>query len=176
MNGGSVGQAGVPTTGSLDILNGGFVRALNVNVAPRGDATGTITVDGIGSTLITFGTGVGENRINIGNNFNDFAGSAGSVGGEGTMTVSDGGFVSAAVLVVGHSSAAGNLLTVTDPGSVLRVSNDEGFAFGDSEEGGFLRAAHNDGSEGEIRILNGGQIFVTSGSSQIFGPGLHDRA
>ena len=53
MNGGSVGQAGVPTTGSLDILNGGFVRALNVNVAPRGDATGTITVDGIGSTLIT---------------------------------------------------------------------------------------------------------------------------
>ncbi|MCH7795426.1 MAG: hypothetical protein IH900_09855 [Proteobacteria bacterium] len=170
MNGGSVGQAGVPTTGSLDILNGGFVRGLNVNVAPRGDATGTITVDGIGSTLITFGTGTGENRINLGQDF-DATG-----GGEGTMTVRDGGFVSMAVLVVGHSSAAGDLLTVTDPGSVLRVSNDEGFAFGDSEEGGFLRAAHNDGSEGEIRILNGGQIFVTSGSSQIFGPGLHDRA
>ena len=145
-------------------LENEFVRALNVNVGVRDMAEGTITIDGVGSTLITFGTGVGENIILLGRDFD-----ASVVGGFGTMTVSGGGFVSTAVLVVGRGSAAGNLLTVTDPGSVLRLSNDEGSAFGDPNDGGFLRAGRGDGDVGEIRVLNGGQIYVTSGPTK-FGP------
>ncbi|MEO1494022.1 MAG: hypothetical protein AAFV19_17860, partial [Pseudomonadota bacterium] len=140
-------------TGTLAIASGGTVTitgtdATNYRGLRVGDATGTqgtVTVDGVGSTLTSEG---GSGRIRLGNH------------GEGTLAITNGGQVNAFFFEVGRNEGGRGQLTVDGAGSNLLVSNEFGIFATEPGEAGFLRVVRNDGGYGKIDVTNGGTIDV----------------
>ncbi|TDH35652.1 autotransporter domain-containing protein [Pseudohoeflea suaedae] len=115
--------------GALNVLNGGYVRADgDVNVGTNLGSTGTVTVSGKGSRLVA-----GDDIV-VGNL------------GEGTLNVSNGGFVqSYDEFIIGYDSVPG---TVTVSGKDSRL-----VAGGDITVGNL--------GEGTLNVLDGGYVQAT---------------
>ncbi|TDH33806.1 hypothetical protein E2A64_17740, partial [Pseudohoeflea suaedae] len=125
---------GAASEGTLNVLDGGYVRADdNIFLGRFSGSTGTVTVSGKGSRLIA-GTGM-------------FVGSE----GEGTLNVLDGGYVLVddSVLYIGEDDGSNGTVTVSGSGSKLRagkiIVGDEGVA---------------DTVEGTLTISRGGIVEV----------------
>ncbi|TDH33828.1 hypothetical protein E2A64_17710, partial [Pseudohoeflea suaedae] len=103
--------------GTLNVLNGGYVRVdENVYLGVSDDVTGTVTVSGKDSRLIA------RNDINVGNS------------GEGTLNVLDGGYVRADEVVrIGQQSGSTGKVTVSGKDSRLVAGDD--ITVGNSGEG-----------------------------------------
>ncbi|WP_049823254.1 autotransporter domain-containing protein [Bradyrhizobium sp. WSM2254] len=98
-----VGDAG---TGTLTITNGGTVASANASVGTASGSTGSVLVDGAGSSWITAGV------MALGG------------AGKGTLTISNGGLVSTDTAVMGVSPGArGGSAVIDGAGSSWQVSN-----------------------------------------------------
>jgi T5SS/PEP-CTERM-associated repeat protein len=99
----TVGRLG---TGTLDISGGGTVQNITGTIGFTGAGTGTVTVDGAGSTWTN------SNTLTIG----EF--------GDGTLDISDGGAVTAASFIsIGHGTAGTGAVTVDGAGTSLAGSS-----------------------------------------------------
>lgn len=125
-------------------LTGGYN---NVSIGRGAGAAGHAIVDGTGSRLLAYG---GAARINIGRD-----------GGDGVLTISNGGFVGAFDLGVGRGGPGSRgSLVIDGPGSTFLASAAYGF-YGPAYAGaqGFLEFGRGAGS-GYLTVTNGG-AFVS---------------
>ncbi len=168
-NGASALAPGVPN-GTLNILDGGSVTALSMNVGAQPNTTGTVALDGVGSRLaVGDPLAVGESIY------------VGVQGGTGTLTISGGALLEAFDLQAGRSfgdilndnptvapgSGSDGTIVITDPGTLVRLSNDFGsFGAPFDNEGAFLRAGRNDGEIGRIEVLNQAHVEVTAAADK----------
>ena len=147
----AIGSAGM---GSLTITDQGSVTVGNLEIGRDSGGTGTVVVDGAGSTLTVSNPG----------NFSSIV-VGGFGGGQGSLTVSAGATLETFFIDVGRGGTGSltGTLTITDPNTTVVLSE----AFGNFDgafvnEGGFLRAGRNDGDAGTIDILNGATVIVTT--------------
>ena len=90
-------------------------------------------------------------------------------GSTAALTVSSGASLDTPWL---NAAGPDSSITITDIGTEVTVSSTFGLPFPDfGREGGFLRAARNDGEHGEIKVLNGARVSVTS-EDEATGPGI----
>jgi T5SS/PEP-CTERM-associated repeat protein len=153
--------------GTLNIMNGGRVAVLNngdVSVANNPGSSGTVTVDGPASTLMTGG------RVLVGNQ------------GTGELTISNGGMVTDGEGSAGITPASEGTVTVTDPGSTW---NNSLFSIGTDGPGtlmiknggtvnsnlGFVGA--DSGSVGTVTVSGSGSTWTNTGGLTVgqFGTG-----
>ncbi|QWG18721.1 autotransporter outer membrane beta-barrel domain-containing protein [Bradyrhizobium sediminis] len=149
--------------GTLAILNGGAVNTTDweVSMGDQSGSSGSVTVDGAGSTL----TG---SDIVVGN------------GGTGTLMVSNGGTVSATkwTSIIGHSAGSVGTATITGAGS--RWSNASDFYVGQNgigsltiANGGAVSVAGNvvlgyqAGSSGTATVTGAGSVWTNSGDVDV---------
>ncbi|MGP1352960.1 MAG: beta strand repeat-containing protein, partial [Parasphingopyxis sp.] len=175
----NVGKAG---TGTLVIENGGLMQVRAMAIGSTSTGVGTVIVDGPGSHLqidrSSFYVGVNNLRIFNNGGFDE------PDGGDGTLTIRNGGRVSGAfVFLIGSNvdGAAGGLVTVTGRGSLLETEGVAFFSLGRLEvlDGGLYEStgfyfqnpgsrALVDGSGSLIRVLSGaevdGQLVVSNGA------------
>lgn len=148
------------SAGAVNIEQGGKLTTRAMEVG--GGGTGALFVDGVGSTL-TVGT---EDSIDPGLYVGGFS------GGSGEVTVSGGATLNAFNFDIGRgrTGSLSGIATIRDPGTVVNIDS----RFGDFEgpsglpenNGGFLRAARNDGDVGELHILNGAVVNIEAGSQE----------
>jgi T5SS/PEP-CTERM-associated repeat protein len=90
-------------------------------------------------------------------------------GSVASLTVASGGTLETPNL---QGRGPNSAITITGSGTQVNVSSAFGVPFPDfAPEGGFLRAARNDGENGEINVLNGADVTV-SASEGTSGPGI----
>ncbi|TQV83304.1 cadherin-like domain-containing protein [Denitrobaculum tricleocarpae] len=149
--------ANAGSDGTVDINQGGVLTTLVMEVGSGG--TGTLLLDGVGSMLTVGAADAIDPGLYVGG-FN---------GGTGEVTVSGGATLNAFNFDVGRgrTGSLSGVATIQDPGTVVNIDS----RFGDFEgpsglpenNGGFLRAARNDGDVGELHILNGAVVNIEAG-------------
>ncbi|MEL6999825.1 MAG: hypothetical protein AAFP68_16315, partial [Pseudomonadota bacterium] len=140
---------------------GVFVGVENYFGAGGGGATGTLNVDGAGSSLVLTGAG---------GNVYDGTFISGTYNGTGTINVTNGGYVSAQEInTTGYGGAGTGTFNIDGSGSLVLVSGDRG-AFGDGM-GGFstfgsqFTAGRAAGSNATVNITNAGRLVLESASA-----------
>lgn len=129
-----VGRGG---EGNLTVADGGTVN-VNSYMAVADGSNGSVTVDGAGSSLT-----VASGAINVGIH-----------GGDGTLTVSNGGHVTAGnYMTIGQGTKGA--ATVDGAGSSLTVTT------------GHIALGIFDGADAAMTISNGGVVTVADGSVQV---------
>ena len=123
--------------GTLNIADGGSVTTDTCSVGATSTSTGTVTVDGAGSTLYTSWS------LDVG------------FSGNGTLTVTNGGTVSGAAGGVGTYSGGTGTATVDGPGSTWTNSGDLRVAAAYGYVGGTC--------SGTLNIANGGSVSNANG-------------
>ena len=159
---------------SLSIEGGGQVeiRSNNVGSFNSGpvhfDVSGdvgsgaSVTVTGAGSLLRTIGD---DNTIQVGR----------AAGSEGTLLVENGAEIRTLQLEAGRLGSG--VIEIRNATAI--VSNDDGVYTGIfAEEAGFVRVGRAEGSDGTLRVLDGGVLTirngtVASGNDATFGPALY---
>jgi len=133
LQGGAIAAGNVSGSGSLNVVNSGTVNATGLSLGNLAGLTGTVGINGQGSSLNDTG-----NFANVGSE------------GIGSVTVTNGGLFSTTVLDIGSNSSAVGLVWIRDPGSTLI---DSGFLnVGDAAVG--VAALQQPG--GELAVNNGG--------------------
>ena len=143
-------------TGIVSITTGAQVTATATNGAPYngieiGRDSGTVgsaTVSGSG-TVLTSQNGAGRVRV--------------GAYGDGDLTVDQGGQVRGFFFDIGRGQGSDGEVLVDGFGSNILVSNAYGDFSADPQfagEAGFLRLGRNAGSDGYLRIANGGRVDV----------------
>jgi len=150
-------------TGYLNILAGATVTSNNqgywdgydvvggynnVRIGFGAGSFGRVTVDGIGSKLLTYGA---SPRIQIGRDY-----------GTGELVISGGGYALTLNVEVGRDDGIGRL-TIDGEGSELRV-NDNAGTNADPQytgEGGFVNIGRT-GGRGYLYVTNGGTLTVNN--------------
>jgi len=155
----TVGNQG---TGTLDITHGGTVNTTGwgTQVGGAAGSSGTVTVDGTGSTWTNSGdllvgwAGTGSLAVSNGGALSTHVltvgGDFSSGVGQGTLAISNGGTVNSFDGLIGNSSGSTGKATVDGAGSVWNISTDL--------EVGLSGA----GSSGTLDIKNGGAVTVGS--------------
>ncbi len=128
--------------GTLNIEDGGVVT---------GDANAVLgfTSDGVGVVNI-IGTG---SRWNI-----EDSGTSLGAGGDGTLTVEDGGVASLQLLSIGNAAGGSGVVTVRDANSLVRIDN--GLAVGGNAFSGMA------GGTGTLNIESGGRVRLNDTNSE----------
>jgi T5SS/PEP-CTERM-associated repeat protein len=159
-------------TGTLDVTSGGRVDVLSyaatpyqgLRIADGPGTTGNVTVSGEGSALVSRGAGgdggQGASRIIVGRD------------GDGTLDVTDGGYVAGFFFEVGRGqdgrpgsgtlniSGEGSLLKGSDEFGTFRAFDDEGNVTGESPDSTFMRIGREAGAEGEVNVTDGGTLLL----------------
>ncbi len=156
-----VGKEG---NGALRVTNGGQVNTNNGVAGPGNpgsflDLVVGATPTGIGSVVVT-GTG---SRVSTSGNDNRLL--VGSNGGEGDLTVENGGLVETFFLEVGRGAGSIGDVEINGSGSAIIVSSETGFFSNNPEGAGFARVGSDNG-DASLRILNGGRLEVREGTTQ----------
>lgn len=164
-----VGRSGVGTQATLSLLSGGTSSAQLFFVG-RDGATGTVLIDGTGSTANVSGVGVagvsGPAFAVIGR---DGGTGAVTVSNGGTLRVTDGGADSRANgsspginLGQGSVGSAGSL-TITGAGSTVQITSTSlGLGAGVADNyNPYMSVGRDAGSSGQLTISNGGKLLMT---------------
>ena len=159
--------------GTLNITNGGGAGTTSVNVG-RQNASGVVTVDGVGSVL-----NVSQSYGTYGiYNGQDFSGQAGGItlgrqGGDGRMAITAGGVVTVentdgvsdnAFVSAGRQGAYGRI-DVSGAGSTLNVVQNG--VVGDDDDFGSRLIVGRSG-DGVMRVDNGGAVNVLGDDASLF--------
>ncbi|MEL7470734.1 MAG: hypothetical protein AAFN27_19945, partial [Pseudomonadota bacterium] len=140
---------------------GVFVGVENYFGAGGGSATGTLNVDGAGSSLVLTGAG---------GNVYDGTFISGTYNGTGTINVTNGAYVSAQEInTTGFGGAGTGTFTIDGAGSLVLASGDRG-QFGDgaggySTFGSQFTAGRAAGSNATVNITNAGSLVLESASA-----------
>lgn len=171
----NLGASSATGRGTLNVLSGGTVRSLYMNVGRRG-GDGTLLVDGAGSQLLLTGVGVAVAGTDA---FGTPAFvSIGRDGGTGRATVSGGGRLlisddggddragnGSPGLALGRGIGGNGSLTITGPGSTVEiVARTLGLAAGQPDNFNPFVAVGYDNpgtSTGTLRVENGGKLILT---------------
>jgi T5SS/PEP-CTERM-associated repeat protein len=137
-----IGQAGI---GMLEVLNGGSVAANRLDAGTQPTGVGTLTVDGVGSTVSSAST------FNI------------ATSGKATAEITGGAVVNAELSNIGSLSGSDGKLTVSGGGSQLNLATGATPAF---NIGAFLNVGFQ--QKGLLDILNGGKVTVDAGAGTGF--------
>ena len=149
------GQIIAAGSGRLEIFSGGQVVAVATeNGAYRGvqageaaGSTGTITVDGSGSALISTG---GAGRIRLGNS------------GEGSLSVTGGATAAALFFEAGRLNGGSGEISVSGTGSRLIASDVYGRLAANDGQAGLIRLGREAGSTGSLTVTDGGRVDVSN--------------
>ncbi len=173
------GRAGAGT-GVLSVTNGGDVETIWLNVG-RDGATGEVTVNGAGSTLIVSPE---TGQFSVPYDYEAGFAQIGRDGGTGTLRILDGGRVevrdrlgetpgdetSLPQLDVGRNGGQGTLI-IDGAGSVLALTQEGPRRFdAPYEDGPFMRIGNRPGGQGDATISNGGAL-VLDGENAFLGIG-----
>ena len=141
-------DVGYSGTGTLKITNGGLVTsgpALGpgavVNIGTNAGATGTVLVDGAGSTLGVQGSG---NVLSVGTD------------GTGTLNIKNGGAVASGNAYVGQAAGSTGSVLVDGAQSSLNTGNMLALGYG---------------GRGTLMISNGGTVVTNAGALGVVGHG-----
>lgn len=151
-------------TANMQVLDGAVVDGPFLMVVGRDGARGQLTIDGAGSRLNMFGTGV-ANTFDANGAANFQIGRAGT----GTVTVSNGGRVEIAAtgattrgpgLLLGFQSGSAGTLNISGANSVVSLTAESSVPGGGSSESfnPFVGVGY-DGS-GALNISNGGKLLL----------------
>ena len=164
-----VGRSGAGTQATLSLLAGGTSSTKLFNVG-RDGATGTVLIDGAGSTATVSGVGVasvsGPAFAIIGR---DGGTGAVTVSNGGRMLVTDGGADSrpngsspGINLGQGSAGSAGSL-TITGAGSTVQITSTSlGLGAGVADNyNPYMSVGRDAGSSGQLTISNGGKLLMT---------------
>ncbi len=156
-----VGNAG---KGTLHVASGGTVTSGTAYISWNAYSTGSVTVDGTGSTWALTGGGT-------------FTPSSLHVGyvGNGSLTVSNGGTVTSPLAAIGSQLGSVGTVTVTGTGSSLTIGNGTiyggGLTVGDAGNGSLTVAAGATVSATYLTVANGnatqGDLTVTGAGSTL---------
>ncbi len=130
-------QVGNIGPGTLSITNGGFVSCNMGFIGYYTGSSGTITVDGAGSTLSNYG-----NYLSVGNF------------GAGMLSITNGGSVSCHTCYIGNDTGSSGTVSVDGAGSTMKSS---GFIIGNAGNG--ILTITNGGS------VSSGWCYVGDGSA-----------
>ncbi len=150
--------------GEIDIRSYAATPYQGISIADGAGTTGAVTVTGEGSRLTIAGAGGeagrGAARLEVGR------------GGNGTLTIENGGSASAFFMGIGQEATAKGTVIIRGEGSVLRGIESAGTfreysvgnGFGEETNGSaFLRLGRDDGgAEGRIEISEGGALVLES--------------
>jgi T5SS/PEP-CTERM-associated repeat protein len=156
--------------GELQITGGGMVIVVGgatkydsgfMSVGSATGSTGLVTVSGIDSTLSVTGT---DAQISVGGNGED---TVPDDGGTGTLLVTGGAVVNTLFLQIAQDGTG--VTTISNGGTVV-ASNAFGSFTGDDgvtllDDGGFVRVGRNDGSDGTLKVVDGGMLSITGTST-----------
>ncbi len=140
-NGGSALCVGYSGNGMLSISNGGAVSNSGGYIGAYNGSSGTVTVDGTGSSW----TNAGPLYVG-GGDYSCYYGS-----GNGTLSITNGGAVSSVGGYIGYGTASSGAVTVDGPGSIWTNSGSL-----------YLGGDNNYGGAGTLSITNGGTVSVTA--------------
>ena len=148
-----IGTGGI---GIATVSNGGRLNTDALWVGYQGNSVGTLTIDGGTVNAGVDNQGSGGSDLIIGGRTD-----AGS-GGDGTVTVENGGVLTSAVLtIIGGNGASKGTLTITGAGSLLDNSdNGPNSAPNDTLRVGQSRAGQVTGGEAYLNILDGGRLHT----------------
>ena len=164
-----VGRSGAGTQATLSLLAGG-TSSTQLFFVGRDGATGTVLIDGAGSTANVTGVGV------AGVSGPAFA-IIGRDGGNGSVTVSNGGRMlvtdggadsrangSSPGINLGHGSAgSAGSLTITGAGSTVQITSTSlGLGAGVADNyNPYMSVGRDAGSSGQLTISTGGKLLMT---------------
>ena len=156
--GGPFIEVGGSGTADFTARNGAQVsitgESANVTVGLNEGSVGTMTVTGEGTVFQHMGQFGGV-----------FAGGFSGSQTSGSLTVSDGAFLTTNRL---EGRGTDSEITITGEGTLVNVTSANGVPFGGEfiDEGGFFRISQNDGDNGSLSILDGAQVLVDSADDQ----------
>jgi T5SS/PEP-CTERM-associated repeat protein len=171
-----VGNSGIGAQGSFSVLAGASASVLFLNVG-RDGATGSMTIDGVGSTLTQSGVGTNQAPFSNGAAFAHIGRNQGGGGGTGTVEllnggqwiINDGGGDGRTAqygpgVIVGRGAGSTGSLTISGAGSVLSISSstlNPGVGVGDNYNPfvgiGYDNAATTSGT---MTIDTGGKLLI----------------
>jgi T5SS/PEP-CTERM-associated repeat protein len=141
----SSGAVNITGGGRVTITGSDYAPYRGVRIADASGTTGTVNVDGAGSSLAARG---GAGVIRVGNY------------GSGQLNLTNGGQANGFFVDVGRNDGGNGTLVVDGAGSKFTTSNAYGQFVANSAQAGFLRLGRNDGSYGKLQVTNGGQVDV----------------
>ncbi|MEL6477110.1 MAG: hypothetical protein AAFR17_07260 [Pseudomonadota bacterium] len=145
-------------SGRVEIASGGQVVVVGSdNTLGRGisagatlGATGTITVDGAGSELVSTG---GAGRLDIGRE------------GTGSLALSGGGTAKALIAEAGRGAGGTGTISVSGTGSQLIVSDAYGVSPANAGQAGLIRLGGASGGSGSLDVAAGGSVLVENAAN-----------
>lgn len=167
--------------GSFEILAGATASTLYLNVGRNG-GTGTILIDGAGSTLTQSGVGVNQAPGANGAAFASIGRNLGPGGGNGSVTVSDGGQwiindgggdgrvgEGSPGIGIGRGANSIGTLTITGAGSVVSITSstlNPGTGIGDNYNP-FVGVGYDNPSTstGTLTVSAGGKLLLTGNAA-----------
>ena len=163
-------------TGTLNILDGGDVGSLSVEIGRRDDANGTVNVSGAGSTL-TVNDAYGQFGFYLGNDYTNSAGTlrVGRQNADGVLNVTNGGAVNifntdgvtdSPRLDIARGVGSTGYVTVSGTGSEINVTQN---GLTDGSSPGIRVGA---GGYATLTVEDGGAINITGDDSFL---GVSDR-
>jgi T5SS/PEP-CTERM-associated repeat protein len=130
------GNSEGPSNGSFQLLAGATAFTVYVNVGGSNGGTGTMTIDGIGSTLTQSGVGTNQSPGNNGPAFAHIGRNSGGGASTGTVTISNGGqwligdgggdgrvSQSSTGIAIGRGANSSGKLTITGAGSLVEITS-----------------------------------------------------
>ncbi|MFN0194178.1 MAG: beta strand repeat-containing protein [Aestuariivirga sp.] len=142
----AIGTMNIQSGAKVTVDHGTADPFWNVILGGGANATGTLTVTGIGTELISKGI---DNQITVG------------AGGKGTLNVTAGGVVRGWAVNLANDSGSNGTINVTGAGSKLILSNDQHAGGGDGAVyGGNLVMGRNGGTTSALNVSAGGVVEI----------------
>ncbi len=169
-----VGRSGASAQGTFSVLAGATASTQFLNVA-RDSAAGTVLIDGVGSLLSQVGVGTNQS-LNVNGGAHA---SIGRTGGQGQVTVSNGGrwllsdgggddrVAHGPGIVLGRDVGSNGRLTISGAGSRVEVTSTSlGLAPGVPDNfNPFMAVGFDAGSTGQLTVSNGGKLLLTGNAA-----------
>lgn len=131
---------------ALTLSDGTAYQGLRIGLAR--ESVGRVVVEGEGSEIAVSG---GAGRIGAG------------LDGEGALEIRAGGRVLGFFAQIGRGGESVGLVEVDGAGSLLRLSDDQGFFPDFPADAAFLQIGRDEGASGRLSITAGGRVEVTNG-------------
>ena len=182
----TVGRTGAGAQGTFNVLAGATASTLFLNVGRFAGTSGTMLIDGAGSQLNQVGVGINQSPLINGGAF----GTIGRAGGQGQVTVSNGGrwllsdgggddrvATHGPGINIGSDVGSTGSLTITGANSrVELIASSLGLAPGVPDNyNPFVAVGYGAGSTGTLNVSNGGKLLLTGNAISTLADGRSTR-